>query len=314
MAKNVLVTGVNGFVGKHLVRELAKQGHHAFGVGLEKQAHPEIAALLDNYYVADLTSPESVLGLPLQNFNAVISLAGLAKVGASFAEAEKYKKINVEVLSVLSEEILAKKQQIRVIAISTGAVYDPSQEMPFTEDSKLAHQASPYAISKMRMEEAAQKLRSRGLRCVVVRPFNHIGPGQEPGFLLPDLYQKIQASLKSGEPIKVGDLTTKRDYTDVRDVVRAYTGLATADSVEFELFNVCSGKSVAGQTILTALLDAMGAGGKVRVEQDQSLIRPNDPKDLYGSNQRINQATGWQPQIPLDQTIRDFVTAEQNKV
>jgi GDP-4-dehydro-6-deoxy-D-mannose reductase len=309
----ILVSGVNGFVGKHLVREINSRGYKAVGVGREENVHPQIESLLDNYYSADLINPDDVKKIPLENINAVISLAGLAQAGASFKDPEKYLKINVDVATVLAEEILKRKLPIRFVAISTGAVYDSNQAMPLTEKSVLIRQGSPYAKSKILMEEALTRLKSQGLNCILVRPFNHIGPGQEPGFLVPDLYKKISKAHKGGGSIKVGDLNTKRDFTDVRDVVKAYVNLATTDNLDYDLYNVCSGKSLSGQQILSAILEAMHPNKKIEIKQDPSLIRPNDPKDLYGSNQRISEVMSWQPKIDLAQTIADFVANERQK-
>lgn len=303
----IMVTGINGFVGKHLVRELQSQGHNVVGAGREPEPHPEVAGLLSRYHVCELTDEQAVHALPLESVDAIISLAGLANVGASFDQPDLYNQVNVAVLSVLGEMIVAKKLPVRVIAISTGAVYDIDQPMPLHEDSRLIKNGSPYALSKIAMEQAALDLRQRGLACVVVRPFNHIGPGQEGGFLVPDLYAKIQAASQSDGKVMVGDLTTRRDYTDVRDVVKAYVSLATASELADPVYNVCSGRSVSGETILDILLDAAEAKGQVSVEIDSSLIRPNDPKDLFGSNQRLQTATGWLPTILLEQTLTDFV-------
>jgi GDP-4-dehydro-6-deoxy-D-mannose reductase len=308
--KKVLITGVNGFVGKHLSRELAGRGHQAFGVGREENPHPELSKLLSGYYVADLTSASDVKRLPLDTFDTVISLAGLARAGDSFKDPAKYLKINVDVATVLAEEILRRKLTVRYIAISTGAVYDSHQEMPLNEGSVLTSEGSPYAKSKILMEEALDKLHGSSFECVIVRPLNHIGPGQEPGFLVPDLYQKIIDAIKDSKPVKVGDLTTKRDYTDVRDVVKAYADLAEANKLEYGLYNVCSGKSLAGEEILKSLLESVPGAKDVKIEQDPTLLRPNDPRDLYGSNQRISSVAGWRPTIPLNKTIADFVAHE----
>jgi GDP-4-dehydro-6-deoxy-D-mannose reductase len=125
--------------------------------------------------------------------------------------------------------------------------------------------------------------------------------------LVPDLYKKIQEAKTSGGVIKVGNLKTKRDYTDVRDVVKAYADMAIAKNLEDDLYNVCTGKSVAGEEILNLLLKKADVSGGVKVEQDPALIRPNDPEDIYGSNARLQKAVNWQPQIKLEQTIEDFV-------
>jgi GDP-4-dehydro-6-deoxy-D-mannose reductase len=307
----ILVTGVSGFVGKHLVHELKKRGHEVRGVGLQPEPHPDIAELIDDYASCDLTDPEAVKKLPLGDIGSVINLAGLAQVGASFSDPEKYKQINVLVLSVLAERILKEKLPIRVLAISTGAVYDSRQPLPLTEDSKLITNGSPYALSKVLMEKRAAELRAEGLDCIVARPFNHIGPGQEPGFLVPDLYEKISRGTRSDGPIVVGNLKTKRDYTDVRDVVRAYADLIELGKPAHNTYNVCCGRSVSGSRIAELLLAAVGVGTRLELTPDAALIRPDDPTELYGSYDRLADDTGWSPQIDIEQTIKDFVVAQK---
>lgn len=305
--KRIMVTGINGFVGKHLAYELSRQKTSIVGVGRETQPHNEIADLLDNYVACDLANKESVGSLSFDGVDAVISLAGLARPAESFKNPELYKSINVAVLSNICQQLVNKKLSPRVIAISTGTVYATDQAMPLTENSRLAKDGSPYAISKILMEEAARTAQSQGLDCVIVRPFNHIGPGQEPGLLVPDLYEQILKAKQTDGVMKVGNLKTKRDYTDVRDVVRAYVRLAVTENLTHDTYNVCSGKSVSGETVLHTLLGAMDLTKSVSVEVDPARIRPTDLPDLYGSYDWLHQDTGWQPEIPFEQTIRDFV-------
>lgn len=304
-AMTALVTGVNGFVGKHLARELKKRGDKVIGIGREASPVPEIKQLLADYWVCDLMDKEAVGKLPLESINALISLAGLARVGDSFAEPEKYRAVNVGVLANLCQVLVDKKLKPRVVAVSTGTVYDPAEPLPLVEDSKHVKDGSPYTLSKILMEKAAYGFRAKGLDIIVVRPFNHIGPGQEQGFLVPDLYTKIKSS---NGIINVGNLATKRDYTDVRDVVKAYTDLVHAKTLKNYVYNICSGKSVAGQEILDLLSSLMGIA--VKVETDPALLRPNEINELCGSYQRLHQETGWQPEIPLQKTLSDFVASQ----
>lgn len=304
----VMVTGVNGFVGKHLTRELSARECEVVGVGQDTSPSPLIADSLQSYYACDLTNADEVDKLKLDDIDAVISLAGLARVGDSFKNPDRYMQVNVKVLSVLGEKIIAEDLSPRVIAISTGAVYDSQQTMPLTEESKTVEGGSPYVQSKIKMEAAAQDLSRRGLDCVIVRPFNHTGPGQETGFLVPDLYQKIVELKPAGNTLTAGNIDTKRDYTDVRDVVKAYTELALAPSLDHGLYNVCSGKSLSGRDILGWVQKAVGTN--LRVEKDESLMRPNDPQEIYGSYERLQKDTGWAPSIPISKTVDDFV---QNK-
>jgi GDP-4-dehydro-6-deoxy-D-mannose reductase len=303
----IVVTGVNGFVGGHLVREVKSRGHTVVGIGREDKPTAAIQKEADEYIACDLTNEADVAKLDMKDVDAIINLAGLANVGASFGAEELYKKVNVDVLAKLGERLLTLSSSARLVAISTGAVYDPYQPVPLTEKSKVITEGSPYAMSKLMMEDTAKDLRKRGLDCVTVRPFNHTGPGQAPGFLIPDLFQKLIKFKATGEAVKVGSLSTKRDYTDVRDIVKAYADLAVAETLEYDLYNICSGKSHAGQEVLDIMLDAMDLREKVKVEVDQSLIRPSDPPELYGSRQRLTEETGWEPEVPLGQTIKDFV-------
>ena len=158
------------------------------------------------------------------------------------------------------------------------------------------------------MEELSLKYREEGLDCVVARPFNHIGPGQLPGFILPDLYQKAsEAKANNSSSINVGNLTTRRDYTDVRDVAKAYVRLATAETLNHGIYNVCSGRSVSGEEILTMLLEEMNAKD-ISPQVDDSLFRPSDAQELFGDSSRLMQDTGWSPSINISRTIADFVS------
>lgn len=305
----ILVTGINGFVGKHLAREIHSQGHDVIGIGIsEPEVDASIKDIVHSYYQCDTTNPDAVENVPLEDLSSVVNLAGLANVGASFDNPDLYMKINVEVLSVLGSALSAKNPHARMIAVSTGALYDPNQQMPLNESSNVIKTGSPYALSKLAMEQSAQELRDKGLACIVVRPFNHIGPGQGLGFLIPDLISKLRLFKKSGEAVSAGNLKTVRDYSDVRDIARAYTSLATAESLRHNIYNVCSGSGKSGEDIVNSISSELGIDrGALEIEIDQSLIRPADPKKIVGNHDRLTTDTGWQPSFSLDQTIKDIV-------
>lgn len=302
----VLVSGVNGFVGTHLAAELSKAGHTVHGIGTEVTINSRASKFVATYCKCDLTSRQAVAKLSLNEVDAVISLAGLASIGASFANPELYKRVNVGVLTSLCDRLVEIGSKARVIAISTGTVYDLHQPMPLTESSKVVAKSSPYTESKIMMEQAALEYKNQGLRLIIVRPFNHFGPGQLGGFLVPDLYQKLLSFKQSREPVKAGNLKTRRDYTDVRDVVRAYRLLATTDRLSTDTYNVCSGVSRAGKDVLEQLCHTMGID-KPKTYIDKSLLRPNDALNIVGSHDLLNADTGWQPEISFEQTIKDFV-------
>ncbi len=309
----ILVTGINGFVGKHLARELASRDIEVIGVGhQEPTVNEEIAGIVSQYFQCDVTKPDAVDLLPLENLNAVINLAGLASVGASFKNPELYMNVNVNVLSVLGGALLNKNPRARMIAVSTGGIYESNQLLPLTETSQTVENGSPYAKSKLAMEEAARELRKNGQDCVVVRPFNHIGPGQGLGFLIPDLADKLKRADPANPQITAGNLRTIRDFTDVRDIAKAYTDLATSEVLEYDLYNVCSGSGQSGEDIVKALCSSLNINfAELTINTDPSLIRPTDPPKIIGDSSRLQEDTGWEPEIPLSKTVEDIV-AELN--
>lgn len=300
----IVITGINGFVGKHLTRELKSAGHQVIGLDRSETVSPEIAELVDTYLVADLAT-----GWPeLPNVDAIIHLAGLAAVGPSFENPQAYININSAIVTNMCEYYLKQDKMPRVVMISSGAIYDPNVPMPISETSPVAY-TSPYAVSKVLLENQAAYYSSRGIECVVMRPFNHVGPGQLPGFLVPDLAEKIRARSSTSDPIQVGNLDTKRDYTDVRDVVRAYRLVATKETrLENPLYNVCSGVSHSGREVLTAIADAMQIETPT-VVVDEKLLRPNDILDIRGDMSRLENEFGWKPTYTFSQTIADFVNS-----
>ena len=279
------------------------------GIGREKTP---VTNKLSSYQSADLSDRESVSGLQVVEYDAVVNLAGLANVGASFDDPKKYIDLNVRVHTTLYDILIQKNIQSRIIAVSSGAVYDPLLPMPLTEDSALVSEekTNPYVVSKQRMEKSLGAYRQSGLQCIVARPFNHTGPGQLPGFLVPDLATQIKQSISSSKTIKVGNLKTRRDYTDVRDIVKAYADLALApkDTLRSDLYNICSGKSYSGQEILRNLLSAFGINDNdIKIEIDESKIRLNEVMEIFGSHTRLSDDVGWRPTITFEKTLQDFV-------
>lgn len=319
MNKYILVTGVNGFVGHHVANQLHKMNIKVLGVSNQKSVQDDLKEIVDEYISCDLTNPDEVRKLDLSNIEAIINLAAFAKIGG-VTEEEKglYDKINIAVHAVLYDECLNQKVSPRIIMVSTGAVYDPLQPLPLTEASSLApdEKSNEYVISKKKAEKTISYFTDQGLKCVIARPFNHTGPGQLPGFLLPDLSQQIENALKEGQPLMVGNLDTKRDFTDVRDVARAYVELATCDESKLRhtVYNICSGSSISGKDMLQFVMNAYGASN-MTTQIDPSRIRTNEIMEIYGSRERITQDIGWEPTISVRQMVEDFVEwKSQNNV
>lgn len=296
--QRVAVTGVNGFVGRHLVNELVGAGVEVVGVGHEDRAVPA--------GVTDYVSQDLAVGWPRGlDVDAVVHLAGLSAVGPSFEDPQRYLDQNSAMVTHLAEGLLSDSPRVRVLVVSSGAVYDAQQALPFGEDSRIGF-SSPYVVSKVLVENQVAYYAARGLDAVVARPFNHIGPGQGTGFLVPDLLCAAAAAAATGESLRVGDLDTRRDYTDVRDVARAYRLLVEAEHLADRVFNVCSGRSWSGQELL-GLLESEWPFGAVKVEVDERRVRPGDPREIVGDSLRLHRAVGWKPTIDVPTSVRDFV-------
>ena len=302
--KTIVVTGVNGFVGKHLARELKNSGHVVIGLGTAQEVNPEILNVVDKYYCVDLSEAWPELDF---NVDTIIHLAGLAIVGESFQKPQEYININSAIMTRMCEYYLQTKQRPRILVVSSGAVYDPAKPMPLREESSMIYN-SPYTISKALVEHQASYYRQRNLDCVVVRPFNHIGPGQTAGFLIPDVIKQ----LKDGDHIVVGNISSKRDYTDVRDIARAYRLLSEAGSLQYATYNACSGKSRSGKEMIQLIKDLMNKPSAV-IEIDPSKVRPTDSPDIYGDISRLQEDTHWRPEISLKQTLQDCIADQQSK-
>lgn len=302
--EKVVISGVNGFVGHHLARELHDAGISVVGIGRETEVSSEISNIVNEYHQADLvqTWPE------IPNTKAVIHLAGLAAVAPSFDNPQFYINTNSSMVTNLCEYYVKQDKKPRIVIVSSGVTYSPNQPMPIAEDGVMGF-SSPYAVSKVLNENQAAYYRSRGLDCVIVRPFNHIGPGQDKGFILPDFYDRL-SSLKEGETtIITGNIETRRDYTDVRDIVRAYGKIALATTLKHNTYNICSGKSLSGADIFNALKSAMDLND-VGYEVNQSLVRPTDIANIVGDSSRLKDELGWEPQIDISQTVIDFVKSK----
>ncbi|MBI2080707.1 MAG: GDP-mannose 4,6-dehydratase, partial [candidate division NC10 bacterium] len=208
----------------------------------------------------------------------------------------------------LLEAAAAAAPGARVLVIGSAEAYGEVEEddLPLTEDRPL-RPLTPYGLSKAAAEKVALfYARSRGLPVLVARAFNHTGPGQEPTFVCSDFARqiaRIEAGL-TGAVLRVGDLTARRDFSDVRDVVRAYD-LLLEKGTPGETYNVCSGRAWSIGEILEILRGL--AGTPIAVEADPTRGRSEDVPVLVGSFAKLEAATGWRPAIPLPRTLKDLL-------
>jgi GDP-4-dehydro-6-deoxy-D-mannose reductase len=289
-----LITGGKGFVGQWLAAHLKDSGDDVAVIDLETDVADGAAV---RRVMADV-EPE-----------AIYHLAAMTHVGESWDNPGQVLRVNV----LGTAEILAAARSIegnpRILVISSAEVYGivtPAQ-LPLGEDTPT-EPASPYAASKLAAEAVAlQAWRGFGQPVLIVRPFNHIGPGQSPNFFVPALAKRIVEARRSGDrTLPVGNLTTRRDFTDVRDVVTAYR-LLVERGAPGAIYNVCSGRDVAMSEVAAQLLEL--AGADLTLVTDPALLRPVDVPVLRGSAALLQAATGWQPRIPLATTLADVLTS-----
>jgi len=240
--------------------------------------------------------------------DAVYHLAALAHVGESWADPRRTFAVNATGTLHLLEAARRCAAAPRVLLVGSAEVYGAvkTDGVPLHEDLPLVP-VTPYAASKVAAEYlGVQYHAGYGVPVVRARSFNHVGPGQSGSFVVADIARRVAEAVKSGSrgPIRVGNLEARRDFTDVRDVVRAYRLLVERGRAG-EVYNVCSGRGVAVADLARRLLEV--AGADLSFETDPELMRPVDVPVLIGDNRRIIRATGWTPEIDLDDTLRDVV-------
>ncbi len=302
--QNILVTGVHGFVGEHVINELVQAGHKVTGTDRRSELSASLGEKVSQYISCDLSNPDDVRKINWNNIDSIIHLAGLSNVGASFEHPSEYMSVNTSVIIEMFEACIKANAYPRFIAISSGAVYKPTNDC--IDESFETQATSPYAASKLASEILVSYYRGRGFDdATIARPFNHIGPGQGPGFIASDLSKQISYA-GDGDEIQVGNLLTARDYTDVRDVARAYRMLAEADDLKGKIYNICSSKSVKGTDLFEEIVRVSGKSN-ISYKSDVNRLRPTDTPYVCGSNKKIQEDTGWQPEISLETTLADVL-------
>ncbi len=245
----------------------------------------------------------------------VFHLSALTSAAASFKNPAATITQNVTMQINLLEAIRESASNARILIVSSADIYGmvKKEELPINE-SVAFRPVNPYAVSKITQDFLGlQYFLSYGLQVVRVRPFNHIGPRQAPYFVIPSFAKQI-AEIEKGkkEPVlRVGNLETKRDFTDVRDIVRAYEMLLEGGVVG-EVYNLGTGVSHKIADILDTLLSLSSA--KIDVRVDSKLLRPSDEPELVCNTTKIKEAIGWGPKYTLEETLRDTLDYWRNIV
>lgn len=298
---------MSGFAGRWLARGCAAAGDEIVGIsrrGGDVEEGVESRAV-------DLREADAVRSLLAEvQPEVVYHLAALSHVGRSWEDPSTTVMSNVAGAVNVLEGVRAATPDARVVWVSTCEVYGPDQVLPITEDAPL-QPGNPYAVSKAAGDQLAGVYGdAHGLNLVRVRPFNHTGPGQLPVFIVSSLAKQAAEGRAAGVSelkIVTGNPDTRRDFTDVRDVVRAYRLLAhLPEPGEGRVFNVCTGRSVSAAEHVQ-MLASLIAPITIEHEVDLARVRAHEVIDIRGDAARLREATGWEPAIPLRQTMADTI-------
>jgi len=295
-----LVTGGNGFVGKHLVRALRERGAEVIVAGRSHDGSDVDIPL-------DLSDDANLLGVvELAQAEVVYHLAAQAFIPeATRAPLATYETNALGTARLVEAIRSAGEPYPRVVVASSAEVYGARDATAYPLRETLAPMpATPYAASKLAAEAIAlASARTYRIPVVVTRGFNSIGPGQDDRFVVAGFARQL-ARVAAGEThsMLVGNLSAQRDFLDVRDVAEAYVALAER-GVPGEAYNVCSGRPVTIKEVLRQLITL--AGVAVEVREDPERLRPSDVPLSYGDPSKLQAATGWAPRIPLARSLRD---------
>ncbi len=314
MKSRALITGIAGFTGSYLASCLQETGYEVWGLDRPGVYEQHLSNVTMRF--ADICSPEEITRVLEEcQPDIIYHLAAQSSVAISWQEPAKTMKVNLEGTINLLETVHKLNLNSYVLLVGSSEEYGPvfSPDLPISEE-KLPNPQNPYSLSKyFQTKVGMQYFYSYGMNIFFARAFNHIGPGQAQGFVVPDFAAQV-ARIEAGlqEPvINVGNLSAQRDFSDVRDVVRAYYWIVEKGKPG-TIYNVGSGQAIAIRAILDRLLLLSSAA--IRVEIDSKKFRPIDVPVIYASINRLYVETGWQPQIKIQDTLIDTLEYWRNEI
>lgn len=308
----ILVTGVTGFAGGHLAEALLAHGEHRVVGAARRAVWPDAWSHLAEK--VELHECDVSAGEPLEKLlravqpERIYHLAGYPHVGRSFQEPDAAWQGNLTVTRTLYDAVLAWGGQPRILFVGSGLVYgDSAAGKNGCTEEDLLRPDNPYAASKAAADLLSyQYTRAPKLDIVRVRPFTHIGPRQSPQFAVSSFARQLAAIERrhQGPVLETGNLTPRRDLTDVRDVVAAYMLLMERGRIG-DVYNVASGQSYAIGMVLERLIALSGV--LVEVRQEGNLLRESDAANVWANAEKLRRETGWSPRWNLDQTLIDLL-------
>lgn len=298
--KKALITGSEGFVGKYLRAELEQNGYDVTGLDLVPGPHTVCIDLLNSEQVNAFIQAEKP--------DCVFHLAGQANVGKSWQIPIKTLEININAAVNLMEAVRTYSPETSILLVGSSDQYGNLKEagVSVSEETPMKPM-NPYAISKIAQEQMGKAYaRAYHLKICMTRSFNHGGAGQKPGFMIPDFASGIvKVERGEQEALSVGNLTSRRDFTHVKDVVRAYR-LIAEKGIPSEVYNVGSGTTWSAQEVLDKLT-AM-ASCPIPVRQDPARMRPSDTPVICCDRSKLTRDTGWGPELPLETILTETLT------
>lgn len=306
--KKAFITGISGFAGSYLASYLLEKGFNVGGTYLFEESL-DLLPDKDNLslHKINLLDEEKISeALKLEKPDYIFHLAALTSPKKSFENPKDTFINNISAQLNLFQAIKKHNlEESKILIVSSAEVYGlvSRENLPIDEDTPF-NPTNPYAVSKLTQDFLGlQYFISDKLRIIRVRPFNHSGPRQAPYFVISAFAKRVAEVEKGKDKImKVGNLNSKKDFTDVRDMVKAYL-LAIEKGEEGEVYNLGSAKSYEISKILDLLLNF--STDKIKTEQDPSLMRPSDNHELVCDYSKFHKLTGWQPEIPIEKTIKD---------
>jgi len=305
-----LITGVNGFVGQHLSEFLLGKGYQVYGIDMQDNNDNKKV----KYIKCDITNFRSVnAAIKNSKPDLIFHLAAVSSPQSCENNPELTKKVNINGTENILLSCFVNKINPKVLITSSAQVYGAPVYTPIDEK----HQIKPinkYGESKLEQEKAALKFfREKKIAVIISRSFNHIGPGQLTGFVCSDFAKQI-AEIEKGvakSEIHTGDLSKKRDFTDVRDIVKAYL-LLLQKGVPGEIYNIGSGKAYEMKFILEKLVSYSKI--KIKIIEDKNKFGKGDIPVLQANNRKFVNLTGWKPEIKIEDTLKDILNFWRKQV